>query len=125
MRLPRMLSFAVAVLVCGTAARAQEVKYWPLNKISFPIDVAAVNQLNPKPAFILFYSAPPTGKFTEVFRRKPNDLEDIVDTKDPGRPAEEGGSRTRPPPTGRKSSPSSTSSPTAPAPRRSWCRSTG
>ncbi len=83
MRLPRLLIFASAVLACAPLARAQEAKYWPLNKISFPVDLAQFNQLNPKPVSILFYSAPAGGKFTLVYNRKPSELDEIVDTKDP------------------------------------------
>lgn len=83
MRLPRLLIFALPVLACAPLAHAQPVKYWPLNKISFPVDLAEFNKLNPKPVSILFYSAPAGGKFTLVYNRKPSELDEIVDTKDP------------------------------------------
>ncbi len=83
MRLPKWLTFALGALVCAPLARAQEAKYWPLNKISFPVDLAEFNKLNPKPVSILFYSAPAGGKFTLVYNRKPGELDEIIDTKDP------------------------------------------
>lgn len=86
MRLPRLLSFALAVSVFPlftSVSHAQDVKYWPLAKISFPVDLAQFNQLNPKPVSIRFYAAPVNGKFTLVSNRKPSELDEIIDTKDP------------------------------------------
>lgn len=87
MRLPRLLILLSAGLLLAPPARAQEVKYWPLNKISFPVDLGEFNKLNPKPVSILFYSAPVSpsgpGKFSLVFNRKPSELDEIIDTKDP------------------------------------------
>lgn len=86
MRLPRLLSFALAVSalpLLTLVGHAQDVKYWPLAKISFPVDLAQFNQLNPKPSSIRFYSAPVNGKFTLVSNRKPSELDEIIDTKDP------------------------------------------
>lgn len=86
MRLPRLLSFALAASalpLLAPAGRAQEVKYWPLATINFPVDLAQFNQLNPKPVSIRFYSAPVNGKFVLVKNRKPSELDEIVDTKDP------------------------------------------
>lgn len=86
MRLPELLSVAVAAGVVGSfvpSVSAQEVKHWPLAKISFPIDLTAFNQLDPKPASIRFYAAPPKGQFKLVANRKPDDLDAIVDTSDP------------------------------------------
>lgn len=82
MRLPGLLSVALAAVAASSAA-AQEAKYWPLSKISFPVDLAQFNQLNPKPVSIRFYSAPVNGKFTLQANRKPSELDEIVDTKDP------------------------------------------
>lgn len=83
MRLPGLLTVALAATGLG-AAHAQEAKHWPLAKISFPVDLAQFNQLSPKPASIRFYSAAaPNGKFNLVANRKPNELDEIVDTKDP------------------------------------------
>jgi hypothetical protein len=82
MRLPGLLSVALTALAVASAA-AQDAKYWPLSKISFPVDLAQFNQLNPKPTSIRFYSAPVNGKFTLVANRKPSELDEIIDTKDP------------------------------------------
>jgi hypothetical protein len=82
MRLPGLLTVALAATGL-TAADAQEAKHWPLAKISFPVDLAQFNQLSPKPVSIRFYAAPVNGKFNLVANRKPNELDEIVDTKDP------------------------------------------
>jgi hypothetical protein len=84
MRLPGLLSFAAAVAVLAVPpAVAQEVKHWPLASISFPVDLAQFNQLSPKPVSIRFYAASRDGKFNLVKNRKPTELDEIVDTKDP------------------------------------------
>jgi hypothetical protein len=58
-------------------------KYWPLPKISFPIDVNEIQNLRPKPVSIRFYAAAPEGKFELIANKKPEDLERILDTNDP------------------------------------------
>ncbi len=69
-----------AVLMFGPApASAQEPKYWPNEKISFPIDTDKLNALDPKPAKLRFYAAPPKGKFELVAERRIDELEEIVD----------------------------------------------
>ncbi|MCU0704846.1 MAG: hypothetical protein MUF18_12780 [Fimbriiglobus sp.] len=86
MRLPRLLTLTLLAGVFGlwSAGRsyAQEVQYWPLSKISFPLNVAEVNRLNPRPSAIRFYAAPPGKEFKLVDSRKPSDLDEIIDTKD-------------------------------------------
>jgi hypothetical protein len=67
-----------AVLLLGRAS-AQEPKYWPNEKISFPIDTDKLAALDPKPAKLRFYAAPPKGKFELVAERRIDDLEEIVD----------------------------------------------
>ena len=69
-----------AVLMFGPApASAQEPKYWPNEKISFPIDTDKLNALDPKPAKLRFSAAPPKGKFELVAERRIDELEEIVD----------------------------------------------
>ncbi len=67
-------------LMLGLApASAQEPKYWPNEKISFPIDTDKLAALDPKPTKLRFYAAPPKGKFELVAERRIDDLEEIVD----------------------------------------------
>lgn len=87
MRLPRLLVFA---LLAATPAVGQEVKHWPLSQISFPVDLAQFNQLNPKPVSIRFHARIENGKWEEVANRKPSELDEIVDTKDPAAAAKRG-----------------------------------
>lgn len=87
MRLPRLLVFA---LVAASPAAGQEVKHWPLSQISFPVDLAQFNQLSPKPASIRFHARTENGKWEEVANRKPSELDEIVDTKDPAAAAKRG-----------------------------------
>ena len=69
-----------AVLLLGRAPlAAQEPKYWPNEKISFPIDTDKLAALDPKPAKLRFYAAPPKGKFELVAERRIDELEEIVD----------------------------------------------
>jgi hypothetical protein len=56
-----------------------ETKYWPLQKISFPVDVERLSSLNPKPQKLRFFAAAPGGKFDLVSERRVDELEDIVD----------------------------------------------
>lgn len=82
MRLP-VARVVFAGCLLAAVAPAQEVKYWPLSKISFPVDLAEFNKLSPKPASIRFYAAPPGKEFKLIANRKPSELDEIVDTKDP------------------------------------------
>ncbi len=67
-------------LMLGLApASAQEPKYWPNEKISFPIDTDKLAGLDPKPAKLRFYAAPARGKFELVAERRIDELEEIVD----------------------------------------------
>ena len=71
---------ACLVLLLGSKpASAQEPRYWPNEKISFPIDTDKLNALDPKPAKLRFYAAPPKGKFELVAERRIDELEEIVD----------------------------------------------
>ncbi len=75
----------VALLIATGVAHAQEApvtKYWPLPKISFPMDVNQIASLNPRPTSVRFYSAPRDGKFELVANKKPDDLEQIQDNAD-------------------------------------------
>ncbi len=68
------------VLMLGlTPASAQEPRYWPNEKISFPIDTDKLNGLDPKPAKLRFYAAPLRGKFELVAERRIDELEEIID----------------------------------------------
>ena len=76
----------VVMMIATGLAYAQEgpvTKYWPLAKISFPMDVQQIASLNPRPTSIRFYAAPPSGKFELVANKKPDDLEQILDNADP------------------------------------------
>ena len=49
------------MMIAAGLAHAQEgpvTKYWPLPKISFPMDVQQITSLNPRPTSIRFYAAP-------------------------------------------------------------------
>jgi len=51
----------VVALLGISGAFAQEPKYWPLAKISFPADVEKLNNQDPKPTKLRFYAAPARG----------------------------------------------------------------
>jgi len=92
---------AIPILTCFAALAAGPVRaaeptteYWPLAKIHFPMKVAAINALNPKPTHVLFYSAPVDGKFELISRLKPEDFEKIVDVNDASLPPKYGFSYT-------------------------------
>jgi len=88
MRGVRFIVFLAAALavqpvtVCAQAAPTME--YWPTPKISFPMDLARVNALNPKPQSIRFLVAPRDGKFELVSSKRPDDLDQMTDAE--GRP---------------------------------------
>lgn len=60
-----------------------QTKFWPRHDISFPIDLAAFETLDPRPASIRFYAAPPDGRFKLIANKKPSELDKIVDKQDP------------------------------------------
>jgi hypothetical protein len=82
-----VVSALIAFVVIGQPAHAQDsapqVKFWPRHDISFPIDLAAFEQLDPRPSTIRFYSAPRNGKFTLIANKRANELDKIVDKLDP------------------------------------------
>ncbi len=82
----RLLATLALVWLSGASLLAQDgvvTKYWPLPKISFPIDVNDVQSLRPAPVSIRFYAANPEGRFELVANKKLSELERIVDDKDP------------------------------------------
>ena len=75
-----------ALLIATGVAHAQDApvtKYWPLPKISFPMDVSQITSLNPRPVSVRFYAAPRDGKFELIANKKLDDLEQILDNADP------------------------------------------
>lgn len=62
---------------------APQTKFWPRHDISFPIDVAAFEALDPRPASIRFYAAPPDGRFKLIANKRAAELDSIVDKQDP------------------------------------------
>lgn len=86
--IPTPAPLAVGLLLAfGGSAVAQsstpQTKYWPRHDISFPIDRAMLDALDPKPASIRFYAAPPDGRFKLIANKRPNELDKIVDKQDP------------------------------------------
>ena len=79
MRTTAIYGVGLALMLGLAPASAQEPKYWPNEKISFPIDTDKLAALDPKPTKLRFYAAPPKGKFELVAERAINDLEEIVD----------------------------------------------
>jgi hypothetical protein len=76
----------VAAVLWAAPAAAQDapqVKYWPRHDISFPIDLAALDTLDPRPVSIRFYAARPDSQFKLIANKKPGELDKIVDTSDP------------------------------------------
>jgi hypothetical protein len=66
-------------MVPQVQAQDPETRHWPLQKISFPVDVDRLASLNPKPTKLRFYAATPGGKFEMISERRIDDLEEIVD----------------------------------------------
>ena len=82
MRTPFATRFAWAcgvLALWGSLASAQEPKYWPLAKISFPVDVEKLNSQDPKPTKLRFYAAPSRGRFDLIAERGINELDELVD----------------------------------------------
>jgi len=79
MRFEAIYGVGVALMLGLAPASAQEPKYWPNEKISFPIDTDKLAALDPKPTKLRFYAAAPKGKFELVAERRIDDLEEIVD----------------------------------------------
>jgi hypothetical protein len=82
------VTLAVLAVACVAApARAQDsdlqTKFWPRSDISFPIDLAEFERLDPRPASIRFYAAPPNGRFKLIANKRPNELDKIIDKQDP------------------------------------------
>src|SRR5947209_7195718 len=77
--LPAVASVALAL---PAPAAAQQVRYWPLREIGFPVP-PDVLRLDPKPAKLRLYSAPPGGRFEQVAERPANGL-DPIDNRPPG-----------------------------------------
>lgn len=82
---PAPLAVGLLLAVCGSAGAqsAPQTKHWPRHDISFPIDRAMLDTLDPKPASIRFYAAPPDGRFKLIANKKPSELDKIVDKQDP------------------------------------------
>jgi len=73
-------AWACGVLaLLGSFACAQEPKYWPLAKISFPVDVEKLNNQDPKPTKLRFYAAPARGRFELIAERGISELDELVD----------------------------------------------
>lgn len=79
MRLLVIVGVFLVLLLGSMPASAQEPRYWPNEKISFPIDTDKLNGLDPKPAKLRFYAAPVRGKFELVAERRIEELEEIID----------------------------------------------
>lgn len=82
MRRVLLPAVAVAVLTLPAPAPAQQVRYWPLREIGFPVP-PDVLRLDPKPAKLRLYSAPAGGRFEPVAERAANAL-DPIDNRPPG-----------------------------------------
>jgi hypothetical protein len=67
------------VALLGSLTSAQEPKYWPLAKISFPVDVEKLNNQDPKPTKLRFYAAPSRGQFQLIAERSISELDELVD----------------------------------------------
>ena len=62
-RFTAIYGVGLALMLGLAPASAQEPKFWPNEKISFPIDTDKLNGLDPKPTKLRFYAAAPRGKF--------------------------------------------------------------
>ena len=78
-RIMAIYGVGLALMLGLAPASAQEPKFWPNEKISFPIDTDKLNALDPKPTKLRFYAAAPRGKFELIAERRIEDLEEIVD----------------------------------------------
>ena len=68
-----------AIALLGSMAFSQEPKYWPLAKISFPVDVEKLNNQDPKPTKLRFYAAPARGQFQLIAEKGISELDELVD----------------------------------------------
>ncbi len=82
---PAPLAVGLLLAFSGSAAAQSglQTKFWPRHDISFPIDRAVLDTLDPKPVSVRFYAAPPDGRFKLIANKRPNELDKIVDKQDP------------------------------------------
>jgi hypothetical protein len=80
---PLVVGLLLAVGGTAVAQSAPQTKFWPRHDISFPLDRAVLDTLDPKPVSVRFYAAPPDGRFKLIANKRPNELDKIVDKQDP------------------------------------------
>jgi hypothetical protein len=77
------LALVVGAVLAGIAP-AQDGRgttYWPRKRIDFPIQVRAIQDMNPRPSKLRLYAAEQGGRFTLVAEKSPDALDEFEDLK--------------------------------------------